>query len=105
MCALQWQRCVDKAEEAFAAMPDDKVVRVRYEDFVCNPVQELARILKFIGKEVERNEISRAVRNVSPHNIGKGRRELAPPPPSGRGRNWGTRAERAGGSSWSPRPS
>jgi hypothetical protein len=76
VCALQWQRCVDKAEEAFSAMPDDKVVRVRYEDFVCHPVQELTRVLKFMGKEIEKDKISRAVKDVSPHNIGKGRGEL-----------------------------
>lgn len=76
VCALQWQRCVDKAEEAFSAMPADKVVRIRYEDFVRQPVQELTRILEFIGRQVESEEIAEAVEGVSPRSLGKGRKAL-----------------------------
>jgi len=76
VCALQWQRCVDNAEKAFSEMPADKVVRVRYEDFVHQPVQELARILEFVGKEVEREKITKAVEGVSPRSLGKGRKAL-----------------------------
>ncbi len=76
VCAIQWQRCVDKAEQAFAAMPADKVVRICYEDFVLKPVQELTRILEFMGEEIEVDKIARAVEGVSPHSINKGRRVL-----------------------------
>ncbi|HIO03821.1 MAG TPA: sulfotransferase [Alphaproteobacteria bacterium] len=76
VCALQWQRCVDNAEKAFSDMPADKVVRVRYEDFVRQPVEELSRILEFIGKEVEPEKIATAVERVSPRSLGKGRKAL-----------------------------
>jgi hypothetical protein len=76
VCALQWQRCVDKSEEAFSSMPSDKVIRVRYEDFVREPTQELSRVLQFIGKDVEPEEIVRAVKGVSPRSLGKGRKAL-----------------------------
>jgi hypothetical protein len=76
VCALQWQRCVDNAEKAFSDMPADKVVRVRYEDFVRQPVEELSRILEFIGKEVEPEKIATAVEGVSPRSLGKGRKAL-----------------------------
>ncbi|AXS82510.1 sulfotransferase family protein [Marinobacter sp. Arc7-DN-1] len=76
VCALQWQRCVDNAEKAFSDMPTDKVVRVRYEDFVRQPVEELSRILEFIGKEVEPEKIAKAVEGVSPRSLGKGRNAL-----------------------------
>ncbi|WP_031211141.1 sulfotransferase family protein [Marinobacter sp. EN3] len=76
VCALQWQRCVDKSEEAFARMPEGKVVRVRYEDFVRNPVTELSRILAFLGKDVPQERIERAVEGVSPRSLGKGRKAL-----------------------------
>ena len=76
VCALQWQRCVDNAEEAFSDMPADKVIRVRYEDFVRQPLEELRRILEFIGKEVETEKIARAVEGVSPRSLGKGRKAL-----------------------------
>ena len=76
VCALQWQRCVEKSEEAFAGMPECKVVRVRYEDFVCNPITELSRILAFLGKKVPHEPILRAVEGVSPRSRGKGRQAL-----------------------------
>jgi hypothetical protein len=76
VCALQWQRCVDKSEEAFSEMPVDKVIRVRYEDFVLRPVDELDRILDFIGKEVDPEKVARAVERVSSGSLGKGRRAL-----------------------------
>ncbi|MDP4532070.1 sulfotransferase [Marinobacter salarius] len=76
VCALQWQRCVDNAEKAFSEMPADKVVRVRYEDFVHQPVRELTRILEFMGKEVEPGKIAKAVEGVSPRSLGKGRKTL-----------------------------
>lgn len=76
VCALQWQRCVDKAEEAFSAMPEDKVVRIRYEDFVRQPTVELNRILKFLGIEAETKQIDAAVKGVSVRSLGKGRSAL-----------------------------
>jgi len=76
ICALQWQHCVDRAEEALSAMPSDKVINVRYEDFVRHPVDELSRILVFLGKDVELDKISLAVQSVSPLSLGKGRKAL-----------------------------
>jgi len=76
VCALQWQRCVDKAEEAFAGMPADTVVRVRYEYFVREPVSELTRIIEFMGWDIEAHKIAKAVEGVSPRSLGKGRQAL-----------------------------
>jgi len=76
VCAIQWQRCVDKAEEAFAQMPANKVVRVRYEDFVRQPAEELTRILEFMGRDIQPGKIAKAVEGVSPRSLGKGRKAL-----------------------------
>ena len=76
VCALQWQRCVDKAEAALSAMSEDRVIRVCYEDFVRQPAEELARILVFMGKAVPADEIATAVAGVSPRSLGKGRKAL-----------------------------
>jgi sulfotransferase family protein len=76
VCALQWQRCVDKAEETFSGMSEDKVIRVRYEDFVRQPAEELGRILAFMGKEVSPEQITGAVEGVSARSLGKGRKAL-----------------------------
>ncbi|MFC2993570.1 sulfotransferase family protein [Halomonas tibetensis] len=76
VCALQWQRCVENAEAAFADMPPDQVTRVRYEDFVREPEAQLKRLLAFLGLDVPEEELSRAVAGVSSRSIGKGRASL-----------------------------
>jgi hypothetical protein len=76
ICAIQWQRCVDKSEHAFSSMPADKVVNVRYENFVREPLTELSRILKFIGLDVQPYKLARAVEGVSSRSVGRGRKEL-----------------------------
>ena len=58
-------------------MPDSKVLRVRYEEFVIEPINELARILEFIGVTATEAKIERAVANVSCMSIGKGRAALS----------------------------
>ncbi|WP_415886969.1 sulfotransferase family protein [Neptuniibacter sp. QD37_6] len=76
VCALQWQRCVEESEAAFSAMPEGKVLRVRYEDFVRQPGDELGRIFEFLGKQVNAEEILQAVIGVSSDSLGKGRSSL-----------------------------
>ncbi|GHC35079.1 sulfotransferase family protein [Aidingimonas halophila] len=76
VCALQWQRCVEKAEAAFGEMADDRVVRVCYEDFVQAPERELTRVLDFLGIQVPEDEVKAAVAGVSSRSVGKGRASL-----------------------------
>ncbi|MDA8723872.1 sulfotransferase [Alphaproteobacteria bacterium] len=76
VCALQWQRCVDKAEQAFTKIPEDKVVRVRYEDFVREPSIQLSRIVEFLGVDFDPAKIADAVQGVSSRSLGKGRKAL-----------------------------
>jgi hypothetical protein len=77
VCALQWQRCVENAETAFAAIEPERVIRVSYEQFVEQPEQELKRILDFVGIKATNNAITESVANVSSKNIGKGRARLS----------------------------
>jgi len=76
VCALQWQRCIDKSEQAFASMPADKVLRVRYENFVRQPLGELSRIVKCMGLDIQPDKLAQAVEGVSSQSIGKGRKAL-----------------------------
>lgn len=76
VCVLQWQRCVEKAEAAFAGIGEDRVIRVRYEKFVCDPVPELLRVLAFLGHDASEAEANAAVSGVSANSVGKGRASL-----------------------------
>lgn len=76
VCALQWQRCVEQAELAFSTMPQEKVLAIRYEEFVVNPQEQLARVLAFMGITATETDIASAVRPVSATSMGKGRQSL-----------------------------
>lgn len=76
VCALQWQRCVDKAEEAFVQMPQEQVIKIKYERFVSSPKEELTKILDFVNYNASEEAISHSVLNVSDKNVGKGREML-----------------------------
>ena len=76
VCALQWEACVERAEHAFLSIAADRVVRIRYEDFVREPASEISRILKFLGKEQKGDRVQEAVKDVSSRSLGKGRKAL-----------------------------
>lgn len=76
VCALQWQRCVENAEAAFTEIPDERVIRVRYEDFVREPQGELTRVVESLGLQVSDEAIRDSVAGVSSRSIGKGRAAL-----------------------------
>ena len=49
MCALQWARCVDTADEQLAEAVDPGAVhRLRYEDLVTDPEHEVGRLAEFL---------------------------------------------------------
>jgi len=76
ICAIQWQRCVTLSEESFQNISSDRIIRVKYEDFVLNPDVELRRITGKLGITHTVEQIYKAVKVVSSDNIGKGRKLL-----------------------------
>jgi hypothetical protein len=76
VCALQWQRCVENAERAFGTMAAERVLRVRYEDFVRQPMENLRRVLEFVGVGASDEQLRAATRKVSGSSVGKGRQAL-----------------------------
>jgi len=76
VCALQWRRCVDRADEAFQKIDPKRVCRVSYEAFVTNPAGEVERIVEFMGGNMNSLIAENSVRDVSAASVGKGRRGL-----------------------------
>jgi len=76
VCALQWQRCVEKADSGLAQVDPNRVIRVRYEDFVSDPAPQLERIFDFLGYKAPSDLIQAAVAGVSNRSLGKGRKAL-----------------------------
>ena len=71
--ALQWKKCVDSSEDAFQNMPEDQVIRVKYENFVTNPQEELQKILDHLKIPYKKLNIAELVKGVTNTSIGKGR--------------------------------
>ena len=79
VCALQWQRCVEHSDRALSCLPSERVLYVRYEAFVQRPTDEFARVLDFLGIEVDEAFLYNAVRHITAHSVGKGWQQLARP--------------------------
>ena len=73
---MQWQRCVDLSDKAFSNMSRDRVIRVKYETFVNEPLQESIRILNSLNINYDLKEVRNSIKNVTNSNIGKGRSSL-----------------------------
>ena len=74
MCALQWRRCVEKAKSQMEYLPEERVIPLRYEDFVRNPALETSDLLERLGLPVPtRKHIELHVSKVSPKSVGRGR--------------------------------
>ena len=76
VCALQWKRCLEAADEALSRLPRERVVRVCYEEFVDNPKNELARICGELGMPASEADLQRGVGGVSSGSVNKGRDSL-----------------------------
>jgi len=76
VCAIQWQRCVEQARQAFEAMDSNRWLEVGYEDFVTRPRDELGRIVDFLDVPASPDELDVATQGVRSGSIGKGRAAL-----------------------------
>ena len=76
LAARQWRACVERTDEDLAAIDPARVHRVRYEDFVAAPVQELAAILRFLDQPVDDADAAAAVGAVRAGSVGKAARSL-----------------------------
>ena len=61
--ARQWARATSKAERDLASLEDGQVLRLRYEDFVENPVEHLQRICLHCGLDMT-DEMAEYVRRT-----------------------------------------
>ncbi len=77
VCALQWQACVEMASESLGNLPENRVYRVKYEDFVDDPVKEFFGIAEFVGKHVPGRLAEYINASVVATRKGSGRSELS----------------------------
>ncbi|MEL0084087.1 MAG: sulfotransferase [Gammaproteobacteria bacterium] len=76
VCAIQWQRCVDAADQAFEKMPTEKYLELSYEEFVRSPVDQLENVLQFLNIASDRQQLESATKNINAESVGKGSAQL-----------------------------
>ncbi len=74
--AMQWRACVERSREAQQAIPANRWIEVRYEDFVSNPVTQLKGICAFLQVPVADDQIDQAVAGVRQDSVGLGKKGL-----------------------------
>ena len=67
--AMQWVECVTRANESFEKMNEEKVLRIRYEEFATHPNEITKEIANFIGFHFDNNITLPPIKKTS---IGKG---------------------------------
>lgn len=78
VCAVQWVRSVEKAVRDLNSLPSERVLLIRYEEFVASPIQYLKAIAQFLGVDSLPYEgKDHLVQKVSKDNVGKGFRNLS----------------------------
>ncbi len=72
--ARQWAICSRKAEEDLALFEDGQVLRLKYEEFVTNPIANLERICTYCGLEMTNEMMAGALGLVKSDRQHKWRR-------------------------------
>lgn len=76
LCAAQWSRCATLADDALAKVRGDRILRVRYEDFVLRPREEAQRLAAFAGVAAAEDVIARVASEVSTSSVGRWRLDM-----------------------------
>ncbi|GJL65248.1 MAG: sulfotransferase [Nitrospirales bacterium] len=77
VCAIQWRMSVEYAMTALQSVPETDKLEVRYEHFVQHPLDEIERILKFLGLKSFDEASQRVKEMVDPSQVGKWKHQLA----------------------------
>lgn len=73
---IQWQRCVEQTGDAVAKLAPERVLEIRYEDYVSDPREGTRRCFEFMG--VAERARQAEVGQVMTSSVGRGRAQLGP---------------------------
>jgi hypothetical protein len=75
ICARQWATCVDRSDAFLEALPGERWLRIRYEDFVAGPIVQLRHILSFLGAEADEAQLRLATSHIRTGSVRKGMKQ------------------------------
>ena len=71
VCARQWAACVRHTSESLEALPCDRWLQLKYEDFVTDPQQSTSRVLEFLGLDAREFDLAEVTKGVRSGSVGK----------------------------------
>lgn len=77
VCAAQWERCVSKARMDLGEIESSRVIHVKYEEFVTEPISELQRLQQFLMIDAPPGTQRHATAKISNRSVGKARTALS----------------------------
>ena len=75
VCAIQWRRSIEKALAELAEIDERRILTIRYEQFVTEPLSGLQHIASFLGLDAEGYRHV-DLGHISAANVGKGLKNL-----------------------------
>lgn len=72
ICAIQWVRCIEKAQESLRRVDPERQITIRYEEFVASPKQHFEKIAQFLNIDHTPYHSTDLLASISAKNIGKG---------------------------------
>jgi hypothetical protein len=76
VCAMQWKRSVELSTTALAALPADRVLEIRYEEFASDPSATLTRVSIFL--DLPPDHVWTNIPSVHTSSIGNWQKQLSP---------------------------
>lgn len=76
--AWSWRRFTESANAGLATLPAERVLRVRYEEVVTDPVAAARTLATFLGHEEVPAELLAALGTADPGSVGRWRQALDP---------------------------
>ncbi len=77
-CALQWRRCVQSATSQLSELPAGQVYSLRYEDLTLRPVEEMRKVLDFLGLQCTESRLSELTAEINHRSVGRWRSKMEP---------------------------
>jgi hypothetical protein len=76
VCAMQWVRCVESAENDLSQVDPVRVHRLRYEEFVSDPAGGLKALAKFLDPQLSGYDFGEFIQGVSSKSVGNWKKHL-----------------------------
>lgn len=79
VCAVQWQKCVQKSRAVFEKrIAPERYLQVRYEDFVCDPGNQTQQVFDYFKLSCDKDILQQHCKRVRQDRIGKWKEDLSP---------------------------